>query len=252
MTDIDEKIIAEAKKPNRKPLIRMGVIAAASAAAVVALGFGVVQLARINQTSNGVVYNAGNSTNIHSQTSGNTSDVIDSTVDNYTYPPTYSEGNTVKLDNVKVHNITVPDEFKPVDGEKSRSVEHIEMLPSEVFDKFGLTMLTGDNFTEELNPKLNPCVYVGETSIAINYILYDKNIGKNFTIRSNYYTTNMEGWVKIGTGTETITLKDGSKAYIQPDYAIFTYNGVVYNINPTGGDSDITEMKQMIADLGIL
>lgn len=163
-----------------------------------------------------------------------------------------TEGDSVNLNNVKGHNITVPDEFKPVDGEKSRSIEHIEMLPSEVFDKFGLTMLTGESFTEELNPKLNPCVYVGETSIAINYILYDKNIGKNYTIRSNYYTTNMQGWVKIGAETETITLKDSSKAYIQPDFATFTYNGVVYNINPTGGDSDITEMKQMIADLGIL
>lgn len=419
MTEVDEKIIAEAKKPNRKPLIRMGVIAAASAAAVVALGFGVVQLARINQTSNGVVYNAGNSTN----STARPSDVIDSTVEDYPYPLAHSameaitgmhygkitpeelyaklnnfgiptkpaipseqadsgisfaslsvnisldipagasfvspfwftvenddsielnrsllsdtsgefcinlyrkplsgskdlekpaadwelcdsmkftfadsigwdsftgledsymyylefvnnntnaftgtivvtdkstdintEGNSVKLDNIKVHNITVPDEFKPVDGEKSRSIEHIEMLPSEVFDKFGLTMLTSENFTEKLNPELNvntkACIYVWEESIAINYILYDKNISKNFTIRSQYYTSDANVFLGAsGIGTETITLKDGSKAYIQPNYAIFTYNGVIYVINPTSSDSDITEMKQMIADLGIL
>lgn len=200
----------------------------------------------------------------------------------------YSDGSVFGFD-LSTFDIAIPDQYKP-DSTSSNLIKMSDcttkatgVLPSELFEAFGLTMLTSDNFIEfsenfELETlnrydyindaiikEFGPPVYVyGSDGIEFWYHLYDKNTQRLVSIQAHYCTTeNYSCTVDDGETCkykQILTLKDGSKCRVTENNATFAYEGVVYQIDmwcPEYGvdwnyKDDFIKLKQVIKDLGIL
>lgn len=177
--------------------------------------------------------------------------------------------------NLTSQELTIPEEYKtPTEGQHFRSF--VDIPPSELFPKFGITMLTSDNFTdtEEVKykreagdetatwePYLN-ILLVDDDFIAaeIDYFLYDKNIDKTVWFKAEYISDVDRVNAKYHTyhygveenNAETVTLNDGSLCLVSNNGAMFAYNGVRYEIYFDYGEEKSAELyKQVLADLEI-
>ncbi len=224
INDIDDSFIANAAKPRKRPIAL--IIAAATAAVLALAGF----------------------------TAAFRSGVRINGRDTFDY-------------NLTVQEMTIPEKEEltalgAVDTQKSEYSFDWETLPSELWDTFGISPLMNENFTEE---KCGTSVWVDYTngvpiSTDIDYELTDSKRGltvkvgiycllKEAALRSNYEADN----------TETITLKDGSKALICEDYlggyekykayAAFSYGGIAYTLSAW---TDKQGMKDILSDFGVL
>lgn len=170
---------------------------------------------------------------------------------------------------------TIPEEFSPNDY--NYFFGHTDIMPSELFKKFDLTLLTNDNFTDTKSVfrhstvhgdsniySWEPFVAVFPTHIYMDYVLYDKNIDRNVIFGSFYFSDidTLEKCNKFGFGinkdgveyeAEVVRLNDGSSCVIMDGCAYFSYNGVRYDMgfDNDGRHSSIEALKQVLADLGI-
>lgn len=183
--------------------------------------------------------------------------------------------------NVTLQEYTIPEEFlsSNIYGFEDK---YTDTVPSELFPKFGITMLTSDNFTDTKSVynrsnyhgniySWEPSVWISseggvDTQICFIYYLYDKKIDRNIRFASFYISnTRMLEWnKKFGyvinsdedeKDAEVITLNDGSQCVVTDSEALFSYNGVRYDMSFDRNDfntSSIEELKQVLADLGVL
>lgn len=170
---------------------------------------------------------------------------------------------------------TIPTELAPLRSETGTFNCFVEMLPGELYEKFGLTMLTSDNFAETKDVKMRrsinggekhtwePQMYGNESFMYITYCLYDKNLGANIWIKG-YYVANTDkdcfsGGANFGLAdlnSDIVTLRDGSLAMICDRSAAFCLDGVYYTLDfddyMNENVATIDNMKQILADLEIL
>lgn len=173
------------------------------------------------------------------------------------------------------HHFTIPEEFETMCNRYGHLSGHLEMLPNEVFEKFGLTMLTSENFSETKDVKMKyvneydeviatwePNISGDEKHVEIRYPLYDKNIGTNVWIEA-VYIADMETCIIMGLGdyhfadqeADIVTLNDGSLAMVSDTDAAFCYDGVGYRLRfddyKNESAANIDNMKQVLADLNL-
>lgn len=168
---------------------------------------------------------------------------------------------------------TIPAELEPLRSETGTFHCFVEMLPGELYEKFGLTMLTSDNFAETKDVKMRrsigsgeehtwePQIYGNESWMNIDYFLYDKNLGKNVWIKGHYNTNveSLHGSARFGLAdlnSDIVKLVDGSLAMVCDRSAAFCLDGVYYTIDfddyMNESIATIDNMKQVLDDLGIL
>ncbi len=153
---------------------------------------------------------------------------------------------------------------------------NINADPFEVIDKFGLTPLGKDNFSMFVN-KDNPDdaayhMHIGviddliryegrESSINLQYMLVDNKLGVNVMFLTTCFfdeTTTQHSWEweqdEQVERHEVIDLNNGENALLYTinsntrTFATFTYDGIIYKVI---AGTDIDGMKQILADLGI-
>lgn len=151
--------------------------------------------------------------------------------------------------------------------------------PSEVIEKYNITLLGNENFSEDIsinsfpkelytenffeeeNQKKLVRMYVGVTneSIYFHYWLINKKNGLPVFITANCLIAEYADPLILDHDPgeyEIIDLKNGDKALIKEGSLIspktiladFTYNGILYKIS---SPTDIDGMKQVLTDLGI-
>lgn len=184
--------------------------------------------------------------------------------------------------NLTLQDYTIPEEYlsSNIFGFESGFTDTV---PSELFPKFGITMLTSDNFTDtksvynRIHDKNGNIYswepYVGisstakvDTVICFEYYLYDKNIDRNIHFRSIYFSDigmleynkvfryEIHSYKEEEVDAEVIKLNDGSQCVVTDSTAFFSYNGVLYDIEFDRNDfntSSIEELKQVLIDLEI-
>lgn len=258
INDIDDDLVFEAEYWERPKAhkLRIGVIAAAAVAAVVALtafmGF---------ETSY-----KGDGKNKYEITDNN-----GAIVGSFYF-------------NLKTWDITIPEEYRTTDkwGNPHCFKRMTGTLPSELFEQFGVSPLMNDNFTENIEFKpLNdysvyndkgeevietdygyPILLVNEDDIYFHYRLYDKKRQRNISLSAKYAISDD---FNIGSGLgvndksdyELIKLKDGSMCCVYDLGADFSYEGVLYSLNLYDTDENVGELsikltKQILEDLGVL
>lgn len=180
--------------------------------------------------------------------------------------------------------LTVPEEFMPPLGEVFFS-GNVDILPSELFRKFGISPLITENFseTDEL-PFVDIFMPDGAVEdVNFTYELYDKNIKEtvyfDVTCFANPDRMTYRSHIGYlpGEPTEIVTLSSGSLCLLTGSEAVFSYNGAVYYVRlPYEYDEPdhfgelpesekkrilaelieampgIETVKQVLADLGIL
>lgn len=172
----------------------------------------------------------------------------------------------------------------PVEFESMRNYQDIggfvDMLPSEVYEKVGLTMLTSENFTETKDVKMRRSIASGEQhswepqiwvhgkvndylSLQIEYCLYDKIVGANVWFRADYIADNERlvwngadfDFNAIDTDADIVKLNNGELAMVSDDTAAFVLDGIYYRLDfddyKNENIATIDNMKQVLADLGI-
>lgn len=168
---------------------------------------------------------------------------------------------------------TIPAELEPLRDNYGTFKCFVEMMPSELYEKFGLTMLTSDNFAETKDVKMRrsigsgeehtwePQIYGNESWMNIDYFLYDKNLGTNVWIKGHYNTNveSLHGSARFGLAdlnSDIVKLVDGSLAMVCDRSAAFCLDGVYYTIDfddyMNESIATIDNMKQVLDDLGIL
>lgn len=245
MNDIDDNIITAARKTRKRP-IALYITAAAAVAVFAFTGF------------------------VQDRNAAN-------------FAPTENSNIMLQVDYDKnmyfeaaVQDIAIPEKYSDVNG----IYRAYDMLPSELFAEFGLTMLTSDKFTEEIDyepidqgsyiERGQPYfVYFSEPGygqdISFSYNLYDTNIEKLVHIEALYVLSD-DFNMSQGSGSdyryEILTLKDGSKCYVDETWAQFVYDGVFYTVfvDDSGG-YEVDDYrpktwkkwhKQILKDLGVL
>lgn len=172
---------------------------------------------------------------------------------------------------------TIPKEFDPMRDEYHNIRGFVDMLPGEVYEKVGLTMLTSENFTETKDVKMRrsfasgekhswePMIHTGgmaeDLELEIEYCLYNKNIDTNVWVRATYIADN-ERFVWRGANfgladddADIVKLNDGGLAMVSDDTAAFVLDGAYYHL--TFDDyqnkeiATLDNMKQVLADFGI-
>lgn len=220
MNNIDDGIITNAEKTNRKPIfLRVGIIAAVAAMLVLGVGFA----ARITG-----VFGTGKDT--------------------------FTLGNDLTIQfNEQYHEITIPDEFKMRD-DNFDNYRPENMKPSEMFAKFGVSPLLNDNFSEKTD---NLEVLMLSHYIEFKYLLQDKKTNSEVYVTARYIT--MENMLSTDTHTEdrdpypeVVTLNDGSSCIVTSNMATFAYDGVYYRISVYGEEKSHDVTKQILTDLGVL
>lgn len=184
---------------------------------------------------------------------------------------THQRGFTTTLTD---QQYTIPAELEPLRNEYGSFSCFVDMMPSELYEKFGLTMLTSDNFTETKDVKRKRSINSGkkhtwepringdELCVDLEYCLYDKNIGINVWFKGTYIADN-ERYIMQGSSfgladlnSDIVPLRDGSLAMICDRSAAFCLDGVYYTLNfddyMNGSVATIDNMKQILADLEIL
>ena len=105
-------------------------------------------------------------------------------------------------------------------------------------------------------------------SVDFSYYLIQKSSGKELRFNTNYiidevgipnqyyeFKEDMFEIIELSNGSEAmvaethIETKVGDEVYA---YANFSYNGAVYKIDSFNSTMDMDEMKQVLADLGVL
>lgn len=223
MNNIDDSIITNAEKTNKKPiLLRIGIIAAAAAMLVLGVGF-----------------------------AAKVTGVFGTGKDTFTL-----NGNDLTIQfNTKYHEITIPEEFKiRYEGVDFDCYYPENMKPSELFAKFGVSPLLNDNFWEKTD---SLSVEMLSWQIEFGYVLQDKKLGTEVYIRAKYITD--ENMLSIAGSTEdkdiypeVVTLNDGSSCIVTSNMATFAYDGVYYRISVYGEEKSHDVTKQVLADLGVL
>lgn len=161
------------------------------------------------------------------------------------------------------HELTVPEEFKPQPGEYTFS-DKVNMPPSELFEKFGLTLPINDNFTEvtDEQPSVEVTI-IGGTDVEFEYILYNKTIGKNVYFEARYFSKAENMTYSSGRGilpgepSEVITLNNGSLCMVSASMAVFSYDGAHYELTlpyeydepDNFGDLPDNERRRILAEL---
>lgn len=190
--------------------------------------------------------------------------------------------NTVRVNNKDVfdYSLTVQEITIPTDSEmstlgavnqhKSEYSYEWKTLPSNLFKAFGISPIINESFSEE---ECENSIWVNYTSngvpanTTLNYELTNKKL--NQAVQFQIFCMNKEGAGLnanlIASATdkdnmETMMLKDGSKAIIYEDFlggynisvssANFSYNGIAYSLKIRDGNNN--DMKQVLADLGVL
>lgn len=220
MNNIDDSVITNAEKSNKKSIfLRVGIIAAAAAMLVLGVGFA----AEITG-----VFGTGKDT--------------------------FTLGNDLTIQfNIQYHEITIPDEFKARD-DYFDCYRPENMKPSEMFAKFGVSPLMNDNFLESCD-NLEVIMLI-PTEIDFSYLLQDKKLGNEVYIKAIYHT--VENMTRDGhtddedPHPEVVTLNDGSSCIVTSNMATFAYDGVYYHISIYGEEKSHDVTKQILADLGIL
>lgn len=160
---------------------------------------------------------------------------------------------------LKSRELTIPEEFKPQNGEPFFS-DSVDLTPRELFEKFGLTPPTNDNFTDVAYKK--PTVEVHSegdfTEVRFQYVLYNKAVDKNVFFTSQYFsnTENMTYHARTsllpGEPSEVITLKNGASCMVSASIAVFSYDGARWDLlldydYPIPSDyGEMTEDEQMV------
>lgn len=160
--------------------------------------------------------------------------------------------------------LTVPKEFIPQEG-YHQSFDSVEMPPSELFEKFGLTLPINDNFTELSGKK--PTVDVGilgdNIEIEFNYTLYNKTIGRDVYFVTVYFSRtdnlsyNSKQGLLPGEPVEIITLSDGSLCMVTGYMAVLSLDGAhctlqlsfEYDEPDNFGDLSRSEQERILAEL---
>lgn len=173
------------------------------------------------------------------------------------------------------HRYTIPAELEPLRSADNVFHCFVDMAPSELYGKFGLKMLTSNNFAETKDVKMRrsisngeehtwePLIYGNESFMYITYCLYDKNLGTNIWIKGQYSGNldkhRFEGNASFNLADENadiVTLRDGSLAMVSDRSAAFCLDGVYYMLDfddyLNGSVATIDNMKQILADLEIL
>ena len=173
---------------------------------------------------------------------------------------------------------TVPEEFETMRDGYGHIRGFVDMLPSEVYEKVGLTMLTSENFTETKDVKMRRSIDSGEqhswepmiktselnnkdVSLEIEYCLYDKNINANVWFRPTYIADNEHCiWNGASFGladdnADIVKLNDGGLAMVSDDTAAFVLDGAYYHLSFDDYKNEkiatIDNMKQVLADLNL-
>lgn len=166
---------------------------------------------------------------------------------------------------LKPHEYTIPDEYK-----STFTDDHYrgfaDILPGELLEKFGLSILTSENFTDTKDVAYQrnydytwePYFDVDEFKATFDYFLRDKKIGANVWFRAEYIADIDRVEISAryrfdeNNDPEIITLNDGSPCMVSDTMAVFAYNGVGYRLWFDYGEEQSTELyKQVLADLGI-
>ena len=147
---------------------------------------------------------------------------------------------------------TVPKEFQSLRDDRGNICGFVEMLPGELYERLGLKLLTNDNFTETKSAQRSRSVSYGEKHTwepmicffganddhpLIEYVLYDKNIAENV-------------WFSVSYSADNDNSDGLSDLVVSDDTASFVLDGARYHL--TFDDSDNADMRQVLADLGVL
>lgn len=196
------------------------------------------------------------------------------------------QGKTVRsfYFNLKTWDIAVPEEYRIINegGNPILFKRMYGMLPSELFEQFGVSPLMNDNFTEntDFKPRYDvygyddngelvvvetdygyPILEIFNDEICFDYRLYDKKRQKNIGLIATYvvsddYSSGGSIGVDDDSAYEIIKLKDGSKCYVDEMGAEFSFDGVLYRLISYDVDEDFDELsveltKQILKDLGV-
>ncbi len=139
----------------------------------------------------------------------------------------------------------------------------------EMFDKLGIEPFMNENFELSGNYARFDIFQLGNPSLGIletelTYWLFDKNLGKDVSFSATYYSETKHCGSELayppldGEKYEVLTLNDGSQCLVTYRQAGFAYDGIRFNFSldkefsPDKETSDINDMKQVLADLGVL
>lgn len=140
--------------------------------------------------------------------------------------------------NITSQKFTIPEEYRPQDGTPV-FMGKADMPPRELFEKFGITPPTNDNFIDGEKPVDIQVIEYSEDDAEIDfkYEMYDKNIAENVRFKLKYIsniennTYNMNHGLLPGEPSEVITLNNDSLCMVTAWRAIFSINGAYCEIN---------------------
>ena len=173
-----------------------------------------------------------------------------------------------------VWEIDIPEKYYPEDGHLSYFDNAVQMSISELAAEFGLDLLgvNNENFSEEIdlvNHVWNtdgdllwiyygePQLYVSDDRVEFYYYLQSNSCGKKISINA-MFSTNKECGIRNkfdvydGMQYKIVRLNDGSQCYVDWRGAMFSYNGVYYQIYNFDGVESIEYTMQILKDLGVL
>lgn len=166
--------------------------------------------------------------------------------------------------NITSQKFTIPEEYKPQNGDPV-FMGKADMPPRELFEKFGITPPTNDNFTDGEKPVDIQVIEYSEDDAEIDfqYEMYDKNIAEKVRFKLKYIsniennTYNMNHGLLPGEPNEVITLNDGSLCMVTGSIAVFSINGAYCEINlpydfdvpDNYGEMSEDEQRQIIAEM---
>lgn len=198
--------------------------------------------------------------------------------------------NTVQVGDQKFYldletkGIIIPEEYRTTDEQGNTwYYERMRgMLPSELFAQFGVSPLLNDNFSEIIEFKPNhiytikpngerelidvdygdPVLTIDESRIVFDYRLYNKITQRNIWLIATYIVddeySSLHGiGIEDDTDYEIIELNDGSMCYLDMGGAVFSYEGVEYELHMHDKKENDDELsveltKQTLEALGVL
>lgn len=231
LDELNENYAAEAVTISRKNLkkpLKIAIIAAAAAVVALMVGF----TTAVVKGQHNVGFTKGDSMEYFFE--------LDLTPQNFIIPDEYMS----KLDMGFLY--------------QGYSDKHLGELMSE----FNLSPLISDNFEEtDQRTKVNINRYnEQDQELEFVYTLYDKNLSMEISFLARYYldpenlTSDTHIEFPAGESTEIITLNNDSSCLVTESMAIFSYNGVRYELYLPNDETmfGIDTVKQVLADLGVL
>lgn len=144
-----------------------------------------------------------------------------------------------------------------------------DTLPSDVFKIFNAAPFTiNNNFIEEPS-RVSVSGWSNKTGndlgfVVFRYMLTHKSSGITLEFKTNYiidevaipnvyyeFKEDMFEIIELSNGSEAMVAEEhvGDNVYACAD---FSYNGTIYRISSLFSNMDMDEMKQVLADLGVL